>query len=288
MRAGFAGVGSMGAAMASRALQDGLSVEVFDVNASATGALAEQGATVAASPRELAEHCDIVAVIVLNDDQVRSVVCGEDGLLSAERDHLDIMIHSTIHIPTLLEVAAAARERGFRLIDAGVSGHTTGAARGQLAVMAGGPEEDVDRCRAVLETYGGLVMHVGPLGAGMKAKIARNLLSFAQVAAIYEGMRVAEEAGVDLKAYAQIVRHSEAQSHLLDGFLGNPSVREGSEASEWGRQRLATANAVVETAHKDLSAALDLGASLGLKLPVAEAAHSEVPATWGAEPGPKV
>jgi len=288
MRAGFAGVGSMGAAMAGRALQDGLSVEVFDVNASATAGLAEQGATVAASPRELAEHCDVVAVVVLSDDQVRAVVCGEDGLLSADRDQLDIMIHSTIHIPTLLEVEAAARERGFRLIDAGVSGHTTGAARGQLAVMAGGPEEDVDRCRAVLETYGGLVMHMGPLGAGMKAKIARNLLSFAQVAAIYEGMRVAEEAGVDLEAYAQIVRHSEGQSHLLDGFLGNSSVREGSEDTEWGRQRLATAKAVVETAHKDLSAALDLGASLGLKLPVAEAAHSEVPATWGAEPGPKV
>ena len=132
-----------------------------------------------------------------------------------------------------------------------------------------------------------LVVRVGDLGAGMKAKIARNLLSFAQCAAIYEGMRVAEEAGVDLEAYARIVRHSEAQSNLLDGFLGNTSVREGNDSSEWGRQRLAMAQVVVETAHKDLSAALDLGTSLGLKLPVAEAAHGEVPATWGAEAGPK-
>lgn len=287
MRVGFAGVGAMGAAMAGRALEDGLQVEVFDISPAATAALAEKGASVARSPKELAEHCDIVAVVVLSDDQVREVVCGDDGLLSAERDALDILIHSTIHVPTLLEVEAAARERGFCLIDAGVSGHTTGAARGQLAVMAGGDAATVQRCRVVLETYGGLVLHMGPLGAGMKAKIARNLLSFAQVAAIYEGMRVAEEAGVDLEAYARIVRHSEAQSNLLDGFLGNPSVREGDESTERGRQRLALANAVVETAHKDLSAALDLGASLGLKLPVAEAAYSEVPATWGAQAGPK-
>lgn len=287
MRAGFAGVGAMGAAMAGRALEDGLQVEVFDISPAATAALAEKGASVAESPRALAEHCDVVAVVVLNDEQVRQVVCGEDGLLTAQRDALDIMIHSTIHIPTLTEVEAEVRKRGFSLIDAGVSGHTTGAARGQLAVMAGGELETIDRCRAVLDTYGGLVMHMGPLGAGMKAKIARNLLSFAQCAAIYEGMRVAEEAGVDLEAYARIVRHSEAQSNLLDGFLGNASVREGNESSEWGRQRLAMANVVVETAHKDLSAALDLGASLGLELPVAEAARSEVPATWGAEAGPK-
>ena len=280
MRAGFAGVGAMGAAMAGRALEDGLEVEVFDISPAATAALAERGASVASSPRELAEHCDIVAVVVLSDDQVREVVCGQDGLLSAQRDALDILIHSTIHVPTLLEVEAAARERGFCLIDAGVSGHTTGAARGQLAVMAGGETETVDRCRVVLETYGGLVMHVGPLGAGMKAKIARNLLSFAQVAAIYEGMRVAEEAGVDLEAYAKIVRHSEAQSNLLDGFLGNPSVREGEDSTEWGRQRLAIANAVVETAHKDLSAALDLGEGLGLKLPAATADVSYSNTGW--------
>ena len=73
MRAGFAGVGAMGAAMAGRALEDGLEVEVFDISPAATAALAERGASVASSPRELAERCDIVAVVVLSDDQVRSM-----------------------------------------------------------------------------------------------------------------------------------------------------------------------------------------------------------------------
>jgi 3-hydroxyisobutyrate dehydrogenase len=287
MRVGFVGVGAMGGAMARRALIDGLETCVFDVDAAATAALAERGAEVAASPKALAERCDVVAVVVLSDDQVRRVVCGEDGLLAAECDKLDILIHSTIHLPTLFEVEAAARERGFSLIDAGVSGHTTGAENGQLAVMVGGDEATIERCRPVLETYGGLVIRVGPLGAGMKAKVARNLIGFAQCAAVYEGMRLAEEAGVDLASFARIVRHSEAQSNLVDGFLSSPSVREGDEETEQGRRRLALASVVVETCRKDLSAALELAASLDLALPVTEAARTEAPATWGAEPGPR-
>ncbi len=286
MRVGFVGIGAMGGAMARRALVDGLEVAVFDLDQAACSALAGKGAEVVDSPRRLAERCDVVAIVVLNDEQVRSVVCGDDGLLAADQQALDILIHSTIHLPTLLEVEQRARARGFCLIDAGVSGHITGAERGQLAVMVGGDEAVMKRCRPLLDTYGGLVMRMGPLGSGLKAKIARNLLSFAQVAGIYEGMRVAEEAGIDLAAYAQIVRHSEAQSNLLDGFLSAPSVREGNEDTPEGRARLALSKVVVETALKDLSAAIDLGRSLGLRLPVAEAAHSEVPGTWGAERGP--
>ncbi len=286
MRVGFVGVGAMGGAMAGRALVDGLEVVVFDLNQAACSALAEKGAEVADSPQSLAERCDVVAVVVLNDEQVKSVVCGDDGLLAADKDALDILIHSTIHLPTLLEVEERARARGYCLIDAGVSGYITGAERGQLAVMVGGDETAMKRCRPLLDTYGGLVMRMGPLGSGLKAKIARNLLSFAQAAAIYEGKRVAEEAGIDLAAYAQIVRHSEAQSEMLDDFLSAPSVREGNEDTPDGRARLALSKLVVETALKDLSAAIDLGRSLGLKLPVAEATHSEVAGTWGAERGP--
>ncbi len=121
MRVGFVGVGTMGSAMAGRALVDGLEVSIFDLNEAACAALAEKGAEIASSPKALAEQCDVVAVVVLNDEQVRSVVCGDDGLLAADKDALDILIHSTIHVPTLLEVEGKARARGFSLIDAGVS-----------------------------------------------------------------------------------------------------------------------------------------------------------------------
>jgi 3-hydroxyisobutyrate dehydrogenase len=286
MRLGIVGVGTMGGAMAGRAIEDGLQVVVCDANPDATRAFADRGAEVANSPRELADLCDIAAVVVLDDAQVRDVVCGEDGLL-ATSGTIDIVIHSTIHLPTLYEVAKAAEARGCVLIDAGVSGHSTGAARGQLAVMVGGEEEVIKRFLPALETYGSLVMHMGPLGAGMKAKVARNLLSFAQVAGIYEGLRLAEAAGVDVAAFAQIVRHSEAQSNLLDTFLSTPSVQPGNNDSEAGRQRLALSDIVAPTARKDLSAAVELGKSLGIALPVGSAALGEAAATWGAEPGPK-
>jgi 3-hydroxyisobutyrate dehydrogenase len=286
MRIGFIGVGAMGGAMARRALIDGLDVVVFDLNEAATAALAEKGASVADSPKELAQQVDVAAVVVLSDEQVRSVVCGDDGLLTADREALDILIHSTIHLPTLFDIEEKARGRGFSLIDAGVSGHTVGAENGQLAVMVGGDEATIERCRPALETYGGLVIRVGPLGAGMKAKVARNLIGFAQCAAVYEGLRLAEEAGVDLGSFAQIVRHSEAQSNLVDIFLSQPTVQAGNDETPTGKQRLALGEAVVETCHKDLSAALELAETLGIALPVTEASRAETEAIWGAAPGP--
>jgi 3-hydroxyisobutyrate dehydrogenase-like beta-hydroxyacid dehydrogenase len=287
MRVGFVGVGLMGSAMAKRALKDGLEVVVFDVDSSATAALAEQGAEVAVSPRELAERCEIAAVVVLNDEQAREVVCGDLGLLAAGQGADRIVIHSTIQLPTLYELEEAARSSGRILIDAGVSGSVAGAVSGELAVMVGGEEEAISSFRPLLETYGGLVVRVGPLGSGMKAKVARNLISFGQCAAIYEGMRVAEEAGVDLGSFAEIVRHSEGISGMVDGYLSMPTVRPAGSDSESDRQRQARAPYVISMAHKDLGAAIELGRSLGLDLPVTSAARDEAAATWGGEPGPQ-
>ncbi len=288
MRVGFVGVGRLGAAMAQCALNEGHGVVVFDVDQAATSALAERGAEVAESPRLLAERCEIAAVVVLNDEQVREVVCGESGLLAAEGGADRIVIHSTIQLPTLAEVETAARSAGRILIDAGVSGGVAGAVAGELAIMVGGEEEAILGFRPLLEIYGGLVVRVGGLGAGMKAKVARNLISFGQCAAAYEGMRVAEEAGVDLASFARIVRHSENLSGMVDGYLSMPTVRPADSDSKSDRQRLAQAPYIVPMAEKDLAAAIELGRALGLDLPVASAARDEAPATWGGEPGPKV
>jgi len=274
----------MGGAMAGRALQDGLEVVVCDVKAANREALRAKGARVAKSPRELAEQVDLAAVVVLDDAQVKAVVCGEDGLLASGRSGLDIVIHSTIHLETLYAVAEEARAHRCTLFDAGVSGHSRGAERGQLAVMVGADEASLERCRPAFESYGGLVVRVGDLGAGMKAKVARNLIGFVQCSAVYEGLRLAEEAGVDLSSLAAIVRHSEAQSQLVDFFLSRPSVRPAGEGSEW----LSIARNTAAGAHKDLSAALALARELGIRLPVSEESERRVEAVWGIEEGERI
>jgi 3-hydroxyisobutyrate dehydrogenase-like beta-hydroxyacid dehydrogenase len=222
--------------------------------------------------------------VVLDDDQVREVVAGEDGLLAAGRENLDIVIHSTIHLPTLYEVAERAQAAGCTLFDAGVSGHSRGAERGQLAVMVGSDEASLERCRPAFESYGGLVVRVGGLGAGMKAKVARNLIGYVQCSAVYEGLRLAEEAGVDVPALAEIVRHSEAQSQLVDFFLSRPSVRPAQPDSEWRK----VADSTAPVAHKDLSAALSLARDLGIRLPVSEESERRVEAVWGIEEGERL
>ena len=288
MRLGIVGVGDMGGAMAGRALQDGLEVVVCDVNPDACEALRDKGAEIAKSPRELAAKVDMAAVVVLDDTQVREVVAGEEGLLAAGRSDLDIVIHSTIHLPTLYEVAELARAAGCTLFDAGVSGHSRGAERGQLAVMVGSDEASLERCRPAFESYGGLVVRVGELGAGMKAKVARNLIGYVQCSAVYEGLRLAEEAGVDVPALAEIVRHSEAQGQLVNFFLSRPSVRPATPESDSGRDWLQVARATAPVAHKDLSAALALARELGIRLPVSEESERRLEAVWGLEEGERV
>lgn len=285
MRLGIVGVGEMGGAMARRALQDGLEVVVCDVNPAACEALGKKGAGVAKSPRELAARVDMAAVVVLDDAQVREVVGGEEGLLAAGRGDLDIVIHSTIHLPTLYEVAELAQAAGCTLFDAGVSGHSRGAERGQLAVMVGCDEASLERCRPAFESYGGLVVRVGELGAGMKAKVARNLIGYVQCSAVYEGLRLAEEAGVDVPALAEIVRHSEAQGQLVNFFLSRPSVRPATAETDHGREWLQVARATAPVAHKDLSAALALARELGIRLPVSEESVHRLEAVWGLEEG---
>lgn len=149
---GFVGVGSMGGAMASRTLADGFGVTVFDVDPESVTRLADLGAKVAESPRALANSCDMISVVVRNDEQMRDVVCGDDGVLASGRAGLDIGIHSTIHLSTFYEVAERARLAGCTVLDAAVSGYTTSAEEGTLAVMVGGDEAAVERCRPVLET----------------------------------------------------------------------------------------------------------------------------------------
>ena len=121
----------------------------------------------ASTPRDVAASSDVVCVVVLDDAQVRDVMLGADGLLAADRKGLVVAIHATVHLDTVLEVAAESKRRGVDVVDAGVSGSVGGAEQGQLAVMAGGDANAFERCRPVFACYGGLVLRMGDLGAGM-------------------------------------------------------------------------------------------------------------------------
>lgn len=265
MPVGFIGLGNIGRPMALRLADwpDGL--WVYDVDASATAALENAGAKVAASPREIAERCGVILVMVRDDDQVRTVL---DGILEAGREGCVVAVHSTIAPDTAAELAERAAVRGVRVIDAPVSGGAMGAHSGRLAILVGGPDEAFTAARAVLQKMGELVVHLGPVGAGTRAKLARNLLHFIAFTAATEAQRLAEAAGIDLVTLGNVVRHTDA----ITSGPGAIMFRATTAPLDESDPVYPILDHTRTLGEKDLRFAIDLAEQLGVDTPLARIA----------------
>jgi 3-hydroxyisobutyrate dehydrogenase-like beta-hydroxyacid dehydrogenase len=207
-RVGFVGLGNIGKPMALRlAGADGIDLTVYDVAPGPLAELESAGAGVAESVAALAVRSDVVCVMVRDDDQVRDVL-GE--ILGVAGDGQTVVIHSTVAPSTPAELADTAARHGIRVVDAPVSGGAMGAADGTLAIMVGGTDEAFAAARPALDAMGSLVTHAGPIGAGTKMKLARNLMHFVAFTAATEAQRLAEAAGLDLVELGKVVRHTDA------------------------------------------------------------------------------
>ena len=291
---GFIGLGQIGAPMAARLTGWPGGLIVHDARPEAMAPLADAGAKTAASVTEVAAEAGIVSVMVRYDDQVRDVVRAvatstqaaagrpadlRDRACRQDEGHRPVIVavHATIGPDTAAELAAEVAGTGVEVIDAPVSGGFMGAQSGRLAVMFGGSRAAYDRCREPFGCWADLIMYMGPVGAGTRAKLARNLLHFAAFTAAAEAQRLAEAAGIDLRKLAKIVRHSDA----VTGGPGMIMLRQTTAPMETGdplREILQNVRALGE---KDLSLALELGAGLGVDLPMARLALSSLAAGLG-------
>lgn len=264
-KVGFVGLGQMGALIAGHLVDHRGGLVVHDIRPEATAALAERGATVAASLDELAVAADVISVMVLDDGQAIDVV---DGLLRTARPGTSIAIHSTIRPETAVGCARRAAAAGVDILDAPVSGGTAGATSGRLAVMVGGDRAAYERCRDVFRTWAELVMHFGPTGAGTRAKIARNLVSFASYCVAAEAQRLAEAAGVDLGKLGAVVRHTDT----ITGGPGAVMVRTTTAALGSDDPLREIFMHTRRLGEKDLALAVELGAALNVDVPFARLA----------------
>jgi 3-hydroxyisobutyrate dehydrogenase len=265
---GFIGLGQIGGPMAKRLRDWPGGLTVFDVVAEATEPFARKGNRVAASPAEVAEHARVICVMVRDDAQVTEVLSGADGILTTARPGTVVAIHSTVEADTPARLAAIAAAQGVHVIDAPVSGGAMGAHGGTLALMVGGPEEAVAVAREPFGRLGTLVAHLGPVGAGTRAKLARNLITFASFAAVGEASRLAEAAGVDLALLGEVVRHSDR----VTGGPGSVMLRDTAaplDAADGLHDIFVHTRGLGE---KDLRLAIGLGHDLGLDMAVAELA----------------
>lgn len=262
---GFIGLGNIGGPMAKRLRDWPGGLTVLDVRPEAMERFVAKGARAASTPAEVAAHSQVISVMVLNDDQVREVVTGEQGIFSAAQPGTVVAIHSTIAADTAIELAAQGEAFGVGVVDAPVSGGAMGAHGGNLAVMVGGSNEAVDACRGPFGAWAGLVAHLGPVGAGTKAKLARNLLHFVSFTAVAEALRLAEAAGLDLAMLGEVVRHSDS----VTGGPGAIMLRDSTAPMTTGDGLFDIFTHTRNLGEKDLRHALELGAELGVDLPLA-------------------
>lgn len=267
-RAGFVGLGQIGAPMATRLADWPGGLVVFDVVPAAVEPLVAAGATAAGSVAEVGASADVVSVMVRDDAQVRDVV-GE--LLTTARPGTVVAVHSTIRAETAEELAGPAAQAGVDLLDVPVSGGFMGAHEGTLAAMVGGERTAYERAKDVFAAWASLVVHMGPVGAGTRTKLARNLMHFIAYTGAGEAQRLAEEAGLDLRKLARVVRHSDA----VTGGPGAIMVRETAAPMAPDDPFFEIFTHTRQLGEKDLSLALELAESLGLDLPLAKIARRD-------------
>jgi 3-hydroxyisobutyrate dehydrogenase len=265
---GFVGLGNIGRPMALRLADWPAGLWVCDIDADATAALEAAGAKVAASPREVAEHAGCVSVMVRDDEQVRAVVSGADGILAGAAPGTVLLVHSTVHRSTVDELVRLAVPHGVHVLDAPVSGGAPGAQQGRLAIMVGGDAAAVETTRPALERMGDLVLHVGPAGAGTAAKLARNLLHFTAFTAAMEASALAQAAGIDAATLGRIVRHTDAITGGPGAIMYRDAVGPLAPDDPW-RPILEHVCALGE---KDLAGALELAGELDVPAPLAQLA----------------
>ena len=256
MRVGFVGLGNIGRPMALRlAAADGIELTVYDVVPEPVAELVAAGAT--AAPSVGAIDADVVCVMVRDDDQVRAVA-------AAVGPGTVLVIHSTVAPGT----PASLAEEGLTVLDAPVSGGPMGAAAGSLAIMVGGSGEAFEVARPALEAMGSKVVHAGPVGAGTRMKLARNLIHFVAFTAVTEAQRLAEAAGLDLAALGEVVRHTDA----ITGGPGAIMYRTTTAAIAPDDFWHGVFSHVAALGEKDLGFAIALADELGVDVPLAREA----------------
>lgn len=219
-------------------------------------------ATVADTPADLARRADVVFTMLADDDAVRAVYEGDNGLLEGLQNPQSATVAidmSTISPATVRTLAGKLGERGVALLDAPVSGSVAAATDATLMVMVGGDAEVLEEVRGVLEPLARTLIHVGPSGSGAAMKLAVNTIIHSLNEAVSEALILAERSGVGLSTAYDVIAQSAAAAPMLHyrrHLYEKPDQPEVSFA--------------LGLAQKDVRLALELGQNVGAPLPQAE------------------
>ncbi len=217
----FIGLGIMGSPMSVHLQNAGHDVTGYNPHPDRAQPLVEAGGTSAGSTAEAVKDADIVAVMVPDSPDVQDVLLSEGGVFANAKPGSLVIDFSSIRPDVTVELAKAAKDKGFRLIDAPVSGGEAGAKNAALSIMVGGDAADFEAAKPVLDAVGKTVVHVGGNGAGQTVKAANQLIVAANIQALAEAVAFLAAYGVDLDAALDVLGGGLAGSKVLEQKRGN-------------------------------------------------------------------
>jgi len=280
LRVGFVGLGNQGKPIAVHLAPAGFETTVFDVVEAPVRELVETGARAAGSPREVAAAADVIGICVPEDDHVRAVVSGPDGLLEAAAPGTVIAIHSTILPDTARELADRAATHHVAVLDACVTGGAARAVQRQLTYLVGGDAAALEKARPMLEVTAAKILHAGALGDGARLKLCINLITYIQWAAAYESFHLARAVGLPQEILEEAGRSNGQLTELMITYLGAHKLPDEARRGE-DMQRLLRGH--MRTAEKDLAWALKLARDADVALPVGGLVSQMMARLYGVE-----
>lgn len=257
MKLAFLGLGVMGYPMAGHLHRAGYEVEVYNRSEAARQRwMSEYSDRVYASPAQAVCDADIVFTCVGADQDLQAVMEGSDGVLANAAEGALLVDHTTCSADLARHLEQRAAEHKLRFVDAPVSGGQAGAESGQLTIMMGGSEADIDALKPVLAHYAKRAERIGPVGHGQLCKMVNQICIAGLIQGLSEGLHFSEQAGLDTEAVISVISQGAAQSWQMDNRYKTMLDGEFDHgfAVDWMR--------------KDLSYVLAEAARNGSRLPV--------------------
>jgi len=268
MKVAFLGLGNMGLPMALNLIKAGHQVHGFDLVQAQLDTFKAAGGVSAHSASEAAKDAEVIISMLPASRHVEALYLGDSGLLATANPKALLIDCSTISPKVSQAVAAAAKAKGFAMIDAPVSGGTAGAQAGTLTFMVGGDSAAVERARPLLEQMGRNVFHAGANGSGQTVKVCNNMLLGIQMLGTSEALRLGIANDMDPKVLSDIMSKSSGRNWVLELYNPCPGVMENVPSS-----KAYAGGFGVDLMLKDLGLAIENASDLDASVPLGDLAR---------------
>ena len=261
----FIGLGNMGGPMAGNLIKNGHNVIGFDLSETALQTLKEAGGQIADSALAAARDADVVISMLPSGKHVAELY--SEHFINSLKPNTLLIDSSTIDAVTARSVAELAVSKGCKMIDAPVSGGTSGAQAGTLTFIVGGKQEDYEKARPILKCMGQNIFHAGDSGAGQVAKICNNMLLAIHMIGTSEAINLGVRHGLNPQVLSEIMQKSSGKNWSLDVYNPYPGVMENTPAS-----RNYSGGFAVDLMTKDLGLAAEAGLETKTSTPLGNTA----------------